>query len=684
MNKDSIIREQNEETVRNRADKILGIQEDFIDTTLLYAAVNDEGMLSKCYLLFLTEYFTFYNDKWDDNQKEEIIEYCVYLCDEGQIDFSKVPIHDIRLFYEYCFIIRQSMFYSLGQSCNVGISYNELIEKILSDLNLHDISKKGKNRLCNNFTTYIQNRINGSGNFQIATLPTWNSSIGIKEKNSGRGSIGTILWRERASYEFEFYIRPKNKSSDEESRMVTERLEDEAKKRLIPIFKELRFDEIIQEWNDFRKEYSKLAQKPLRDMEDDELRLYLKFMDCKRLYVRYYSIGCPDDGALAERWLSHELAYSLMEYFYSTNLIEQDFSIAGGVLSEINNRLVKIAPSDVERRTGILPEDTLPITIFWNGMVQLLNSMDAIVNSLNQKGLGLARSYCEGLADEEKFRQFRKLCEDETVIQPNQSKRIIKEQFIDRLWNANIGWQDLIEICYLANYCISWAEYRDKQVISYKMLNEGELYRFGRAYSYIIEALKSCKEKAQDQWSQGNKKVNISNEIKSLKSNLASLQIELETENFTPTYYDGDIKKKDRIQSDGAIKYKKKSVRYSDYFEKCYETAPTRLYILLEDEFKSGTALNVEKFLQKYMETILNRRKGEELLVPSKYDKLLSNLLYTRLTCSLHPSFRVQSNISNFFKKQNRLLDLCRKYDIEKTFWHPDDDPDSNYKAYSG
>ena len=457
-----------------------------------------------------------------------------------------------------------------------------------------------------------------------------------------------------------------------------------SKKRLTPIFKELGFDEIIQKWTDYRKEYSKLAQKPLRDMDADELRLYLKFMDCKRLYVRYYSAGCPDDGALAERWLSHILAYSLLEHYYSTDLQEHDFSIVGGVLSKINNRLVQIAPSNVKKCTGILLEDTLPEAILWNGMMQLLNTMDAIVNSLNQKGMGLPRAYCQAFADEEKFRQFKKICENETVTQPNQSKSIIKEQFIDRLRNHNTGWQDLIEICYLTNYCISWAEDRDEQVVSYKMLDEGELYRLGKAYSYIIEFLKSCKEKAQDQRSQGNEKVNILNEIRLLKKHLTSLQIELETENFIPTYYNEDIKKKDKRQADGRIKYKKKGIRYSEYFEKCYETAPTRLYILFEDEFKGGTALNVEKFLQKYMETILNRRKGEELLVPSKYDKSLSSLLYTRLTCSLHPSFSVQSNISNFFEKQNRLLDLCRKYDIEKTFWHPDNDPDSNYRAYSG
>lgn len=100
------------------------------------------------------------------------------------------------------------------------------------------------------------------------------------------------------------------------------------------------------------------------------------------------------------------------------------------------------------------------------------------------------------------------------------------------------------------------------------------------------------------------------------------------------------------------------------------ETAPVRLYILLENRIESGNPINIEMFIQKYMETILERRKGEEVLVPPQYDKLLEKILYVRLTSSVRYRHRVQFNIQDFYDKQQDLLSLCDKYDIKRTFWY--------------
>lgn len=676
MNTDSSIRKQNEEMIKIRTDEIWENGDAYCICDILnFAADNDIEQLSVSYLAILTQYFLdYYKNSWTESEIKDIEKFFTFLYYMVKdFDLRQISFQNNRLFYEYCFIIRQSVFCCLGQSYTKGITYYDLIDKILNDLGIDNISREIKKRLYNSFRQYIQKCLDGNGNFESIALPTWASHIGIKEKNRGQESIDSILARDRAAYEFDFYIRPKYKTDDKELRTVIEKLEEETKKRIIPILEELGFNEIIQNWDVSRKKYSKLAQMPLRAMEEEELILYMKFMDCKRVYVRYNAAGSPPDGALAERWLSHILGYSLLEFSYSTRLKERDFSVAGGILAKINNRLVHIQPSIIEKCTGILLESTLSETIFWNGMLQLVNIMDTIVNTLNEKGLGFPRSYCQALNNKENFDLFKYIYERETVIQPKHSKEIIKKQFVDKLWQDNTGWQDLIEICYLTTHNTLWAEEREESRYSDGMLDEKELSCFGMAFSYIIQFLRCCSEKAQLSQLENKEKVNISSEIESLKDKLASLDIILETEDFDFVYYNEHIKKKG----------KSKKVGYSDYFKKCLETAPTRLYILLENDFESGKSLDVKQFLQKYMKTILNRRKGEELLVPPQYDIQLPDVLYPGLLLSERHSYRVQDHIYDFYDKEIRLLNICQKYDIVKTFWHPNDEQTPDQKTYA-
>lgn len=676
MDLDSKIKEEDEKLVNERMDEMWRKHNSIITEILYSAIINNTEELSKSYLWLLTEYFLEYYPVWTDDEEFQIgrIQKILYFIENN--DKFNVPSRYLKLFYEYCYIIRQSVFCSLGQSYTKGISYEELVEKALKKAGIETISDKSKKMLYNNFRVYIQKCNEGSGNFHMNSLPIWSSHIGMKEKNKGKDSIDSVLYRDRGAFEFEFYIRPKNKSNDKELKRITEKLEEETNRRILIIFEELGFKEIIQNWDRYRKDYSKLAQTPMRDMNEEELKLYLKFMDCKRIYVRRNTEGIPHDGVLAERWLSYILTYSLLEQHYSTHFDEQVFSIAGGILSKINIQLAQLSPQEIESFIKELlsqdmtledfsPKNPLSERVFWNGMLRLLNMMDNFINTLNTQGIGFPRSYCEVFENKELFDQFKKLAQNATVIQPKVSKEIIENQFIKKLWKDNAGWSDLIEICYLTTYCISWAEERNEEVYSRKMLDREELDLFEKAFSYIIEFLKLCVEKSKYANSAGEEKVNISDEIRNLKCKLNSLEIILNTENFIPAYYDGNIQK-DK---------KKKSVSYLDYFQKCLETAPVRLYLILEEEIENDSFVDIEMFIQKYMKSILERRKGEEVLVPSKYNKLLNNILFVRLTCSVRYSRRVQANIRDFYSsKQQRLLSLCDKYDIKKAFWHSDND----------
>ena len=670
MDVESKIKKESEEKIKNRTDEVWIKHRDFIGDILYYAVLDNTEELSKTYLWLLTLYFLeYYSEREED--EEYLIDAVEHMldCIENNCKF-KADSEIIKQFYKYLYIIRQSVFWSLGQSYIEGISYTELIEGVLKKAGIENISDESMKKIYNSFIVYLKKCNDRKGSFEMNALSTWSSYVGLKEKNKGQSSIAPVLYRDKAAYEFEFYIKPKNKSSDEELQNITEKLEEETKKRLITIFEELELKEIIQDWNRYRKKYSRLAQTPLRDMSEEELRLYLKFMDCKRIYVRRNSDGNPDHGVLAERWLGHILAYSLLEQHYSTCLVEQDFSIAGGILSKIIRRLSLSSPQELETQfisfspdislKDFLPDNSLPETVFWNGMLHLLNIMDNCIMKLNEQGLGLPRSYCQVFEDKKKFDQFKCICENETVIQSSLSKEIIRNQFINKLQKDNAGWQDLIEICCLTTYCILWAEEWNEKAYSQKMLDRRELDLFGMAFTYIIEFLKCCARKSEDKNRLGEEKVNISSEIAELKNKLASLKIVLNTEDFIPAYYGGSI------QKDG----KKKKVSYKDYFQKCLETAPVRLYILLENRIESGNPINIEMFIQKYMETILERRKGEEVLVPPQYDKLLEKILYVRLTSSVRYRHRVQFNIQDFYDKQQDLLSLCDKYDIKRTFWY--------------
>lgn len=536
----------------------------------------------------------------------------------------------IKSFFDYLYIIKEIISEAILCGYAEGMTYLEFIDELSEEYGI-SMLEDSKKSLATSFKVYISNGNQKREDFLRNIGSIWLTHKGVegKNKNGGTVLVPPIMLYEKAEYEFEFLMREQYKANDDDRIKIKEELEQKRKQKLEVILKEVFQNEEI-DFKNCCKRYVRLSAKPIVEMSDDELKTYLKYMKCKRDFIKRYS--SPEFVNIAAFRLCYELNYERVWtiIFPNIELDNTDFF----VISDCVSRAIEVFSNDVRKA--------------WEGAIKLLNDICKVL-SLFEKSLYIEEIGDLILKSDQIFYAYRKQCESIRRFNRKESINILKERFLGKLDTID-RLSDFINMVILEESIIAGIDGQNNGRKSW-IPSQEYLSSLAQAMGTICLFLDECYTKADKN---AEDKFDIKKEFSSLLKVLNSNGISLDTEYFTKSYLNTN--------------QKPRSKSYVDYFKKCGDTKYVRLYFMIEKELREKGKLPDEPslFVQNYMDTIFNRREPEEQKVQKEYisAEKIEEIVLANLVCCMNDNF-IYQNVENIYNLKEKLDKILIKYGLQ-------------------
>lgn len=366
-----------------------------------------------------------------------------------------------------------------------GMIYKRLVEDILNKLGIE--YSLGD---CKNETEALKKYISKTNlqrmDFIKSILAERATHEGVSDKNENKGEriFESIPLFEKESFEFEFLIRKRNRSSNDSltrNKFLSE-LELAINKRLKPIMSAEELGNITFH----KREYSKLVKKTIARMSEPELRQYLYYMRLKGKYIDFYA---DRDFRIVERLrLEAELRIIYLRY----NEYHAFFIRAGRALAEI-------ILSNQAKENGM---------DLWRALLELVN-----ITGVNYDGDTLLKSV--------RIRSYQELWKWIRIYDASQARIDIGKKYTDNLLSNDIGMKDFIELCMLGKYIVP---------------GEEDVNQLETAFKHIFLFLEACKRKTENAKINQLDCIDIKKEQSELEKSLESIHINIDIEDFESKY----------------------------------------------------------------------------------------------------------------------------------------------------
>lgn len=337
-------------------------------------------------------------------------------------------------FFKYWYFLKRSIFSCINIGYPGGISYLHFVENILQEQQISS-SKEQRKKLADGFKMYLSKNSNLRGDFIKAILAERMTHESISDKNKSIDNdtleYGPILLYEKVGYEFEFFMRNKNRTKGMEK--IMEQLDEIAQKRIQVFSTPL----LPADFKEKQSEYAKLVKKAIPQMTDIEIKKYREYMQLKRNYIRKYSrMKCE----------SQKLAYlEELKFDYDLLLIECEDEIYGS--ETINVEYYDPIGRALWKVIQLCGNNKQERQVLWDALINFLNIMENFSDLYEMTEE--YRPMIDLLVYSEFLEIYKKLWSEKPTFSVHASEQKIQELYVKDLQEKDCGLRDYIELCML-------------------------------------------------------------------------------------------------------------------------------------------------------------------------------------------------------------------------------------------
>lgn len=374
---------------------------------------------------------------------------------------------DIYYFFKYCYFLRQIIFYCINIGYPGGISYLEFVEDILKE---HEISSSEDQRkkLADSFKMYLSKVYTTKEEYIRGILAERMTHVSISDKNRGinndKWEFGPIVLYERIAYEFEFFIRKRNRTKGMEG--IIEQLDNIASKRIQMV----NIPSLPQDFRELQNRYASLVKKTILQMSDEEFKEYREYIRLKRNYIRKYTLENQQSKKLMyieELKLFYDLLFNQYEDFIYQALPKDQLDIIARALWQV----IQLCGSDETEKQDI-----------WNCLIDLSNTFGQLMDKYESE-----KRYYKPMIDRwynsEVVQKYKEGWKQIPVFTIKKSEERIEELYVKNLQENDEGLRDYIELCILTSNLIP---------------KEEDLNQLEYAFRIIFDNLKQWKNQMKE------------------------------------------------------------------------------------------------------------------------------------------------------------------------------------------